>query len=90
MFPDVESRMHICMVKGVSVLEMNEYQVGGQFKKDKMMVNDTFPYALGEAAITEIQALLSEKTKGFTNKFKELVMPPDVKNNVPENRFIFL
>jgi hypothetical protein len=90
LFPDADSRMKLCMVKGVPVSDMNEYQVGGQFKKDKMLVSDTFPYALGETAISEIQDLLSEKTKGFTNKFKELVLPPDVKNNVPENRFIFL
>jgi hypothetical protein len=90
LFPDVESRLRNCMVKGDPISTMKEYQVGGQFKKDQMILSDTFPYAIGETAIHEIQELLSEKTKGFMKKFKELILPPEVWDHVPDNRFIFL
>jgi hypothetical protein len=90
LFKDVESRLKNCMVKGDSILDGEEYQIAGQFKKDQMILNDTFPFAIGETAILEIQDLLSTKTKGFMNKFKDLILPPEVRDKIPDNRFIFL
>ncbi len=89
-FSDTESRFKYCMVKGMHISTMNEYQIGGLFKKELMVVNETFPYVIGEVAINEIQNLLSEKTKGFINKFKDLVIPPDVRKKIPDKPFIFL
>jgi hypothetical protein len=86
---DYKNRLKTCMVTAENISEMNEYQIGGQFLKELMIVNESFPFTIGEKSIYEIQELLSEKTKGFMNKFKDLILPPHVKNNIPDNRFIF-
>ena len=74
------------MIENTNVNEMNEYQIAGQFYKKKMIVFDAFPFAVGETAINEIQEMLSEKTRDFSDKFKDLILPPDVREKIPNKR----
>jgi hypothetical protein len=66
-----------------------EYQIAGQFWQNSMIVFDSFPFALGETAVNEIQELLSDKTRGFSDKFKDLILPPDVRDKIPDDRLVF-
>ena len=86
---NINKRLSNCMIKSIDVNEMNEYQIAGQFYKDKMIVFDAFPFAVGETAINEIQEMLSKKTKDFSDKFKDLILPPDVREKIPDKRIVF-
>lgn len=86
---DINKRLSNCMITDQDVNNMNEYQIAGQFYKDSMIVFEAFPFAVGETAINEIQDMISEKTRGFSDKFKDLILPPDVKDKIPDDRLVF-
>ena len=86
---DISKRLSNCMIKDTKVNEMNEYQIAGQFYKNSMIVFDAFPFAVGEIAINEIQEMISEKTRDFSDKFKDLILPPEVRDKIPEDRIVF-
>ncbi len=85
---DVEGRLNTCMVKNSPVINSKEYQIAGYFLKNEMLVSDVFPYAIGDEAIEEIQNLISEKTRDFSDKFKDLILPPDVREKFPKDRIV--
>ncbi|MCB1123531.1 MAG: hypothetical protein KJT03_18405 [Verrucomicrobiae bacterium] len=68
-----------CLVKGTPVEELEEYQVGGLFTGDNMVLAD-FPFALGGVAIDEIIHLLSDETLGALNDFSDKVFGIDLPN----------
>lgn len=84
----VEERLNTCMVKNNSIKNSKEYQIAGYFLKNEMLVSDVFPYAIGDEAIEEIQNLISEKTRDFSDKFKDLILPPDVREKFPKDRIV--
>jgi hypothetical protein len=86
---DISKRLRTCMISDNEVADMKEYQIAGQFYKDHMIVFDAFPFAIGDHAIDEIQELLSKKTKDFSDKFKDLILPPDVRDKIPDDRLVF-
>jgi len=86
---DINTRLNKCMITNDDIADTNEYQIAGQFYKQTMIVFDSFPFALGETAVNEIQELLSEKTRGFSDKFKDLILPPDVRDKIPDDRLVF-
>ena len=86
---DISKRLSNCMITNIDVNEMDEYQIAGQFYKNSMIVFDAFPFAVGEIAVNEIQEMLSEKTRGFSDKFKDLILPPDVRDKIPDDRLVF-
>ena len=86
---DIDKRLSTCMIKENGVVGMEEYQIAGQFYKESMIVFDAFPFAIGDMAIEEIQDLLSKKTRDFSDKFKDLILPPGVRDKIPDNRPVF-
>lgn len=86
---DIQKRLNTCMINESDVNDMKEYQIAGQFYKKSMIVFDAFPFAIGEIAIEDIQELLSEKTRDFSDKFKDLILPPGVRDKIPDNRPVF-
>lgn len=86
---DVQTRLNTCMITGEDLSKTEEYQIAGQFWQNSMIVFDSFPFALGETAVNEIQELLSDKTRGFSDKFKDLILPPDVRDKIPDDRLVF-
>lgn len=65
-----------CFFTGDAVNGMKEYQMVGQFKGSKMVMN-TPPMIVGESAMEEMSALLSNKTIDEMNGFKEQFLGPD-------------
>lgn len=86
---DISKRLSNCMITNIDVNKMDEYQIAGQFYKNSMIVFDAFPFAVGEIAINEIQEMLSEKTRGFSDKFKDLILPSNVRDKIPDDRLVF-
>jgi len=80
-----------CFFKGSSIKEMKEYQVVAQFEGAKMVLNMP-PLVIGQEALNEMSALLSEKTidemNGFRDKF--LGPPPDIEELIYGKRLILL
>ena len=69
---DLNDWLSKCFFKGSPVKEMKEYQVVAQFDGPKMILNMP-PLVIGQEALNEMSALLSEKTidemNGFRDKF---------------------
>jgi len=80
-----------CFFKGSSVKDMKEYQVVAQFDGTKMVLNMP-PLVIGQEALNEMSALLSEKTidemNGFRDKF--LGPAPDIEELIYGKRLIML
>ena len=79
-----------CLVRNKNVKEFREYQRAGIFMNDKMLILNHFPFAFGSYAIDEIQELISEKTRNFLNGLKDKIIPPEVRDKVPDDRLIFV
>jgi len=84
---DLESRLQLCAVKNESRYEMEEYQVMGMFKGDKMLVS-VFPYLLSGKAIDEMVDLLSAETLGELDDFTDelLSWPPELSDLNPNRK----
>jgi hypothetical protein len=84
---DLESRLQLCAVKNESRTEMEEYQLMGVFKGDKMIVS-VFPYMLSGKAMDEIVDLLSAETLGELDDFTEdlLSWPPELSDINPNRK----
>jgi len=65
-----------CFFTGDPVDKMKEYQVVAQFNGNKMVMN-TPPMIVGEAAMEQMAALLSDKTIDEMNGFRERFIGPD-------------
>lgn len=79
-----------CLVRNKNVKEFREYQRAGIFINDKMLIFNNFPFAFGSYAIDEIQELISEKTRDFLNGLKDKIIPPEVRDKIPDDRLIFV
>ncbi len=64
-----------CFFKGGNISEMEEYQVVAQFEGDKMIMN-TPPMIIGTEAMNEMAELMSDKTIGDMNDFRQRFMGP--------------
>lgn len=88
---DLNEMLSRCFFKGSSVKEMKEYQVVAQFDGTKMVLNMP-PLVIGQEALNEMSALLSERTidemNGFRDKF--LGPPPDIEELIYGKRLIML
>lgn len=84
---DLESRLQLCAIKNESRYEMEEYQVMGMFKGDKMLVS-VFPYLLSGKAIDEMVDLLSAETLGELDDFTDelLSWPPELSDLNPNRK----
>jgi hypothetical protein len=75
---DINNWMSKCFFKQTPVSEMEEYQIVGMFKGDKLILNQP-PMVMGYEVMEEMSELLSQKTKdemnGFRNKY--LGPPPE-------------
>jgi hypothetical protein len=88
---DLNDWLSKCFFKGSPVKDMKEYQVVAQFDGPKMILNMP-PLVIGQEALNEMSALLSEKTidemNGFRDKF--LGPPPDIEELIYGKRLIML
>ncbi len=80
-----------CFFKGEAIQDMKEYQIVAQFNGDKMMMN-TPPMIIGEAAMDEMSALMSDKTIDEMNGFKERFLgpPPEIEELIYGKRLIMI
>ena len=87
-FSNANEKIEHCMITGDNVQNSKEYQIAGFFIKNKMVVSENFPYAISSVVIEEIQELISEKTRKFSDTFKDLILPPDVREKFPKDRIV--
>lgn len=80
-----------CFIKGSPVSQMKEYQIVAQFEGSKMILS-TPPMIIGEEAMNELSALLSEKTIDEMNDFREkfLSPPPDLEEIIYGKKLIMI
>lgn len=72
---DMDTWLSKCFFMGDEINSMTEYQVVGQFKGSKMIMN-TPPIIIGEVAMKQMAGLLSEKTTDDMNGFREKFLGP--------------
>jgi len=78
-----------CIITNKPISEYNEYQIGGYFYRNQMLT-DNLPFAIGEKAMNEIQDVISKKTRDFLDKFKDKIIPPSVRDKVPDDFLILI
>ncbi len=78
-----------CIITKKPILEYNSYRIGGMCFQNRLLLGN-FPFAIGEKAIDEIQELISKKTRDFLDGFKEKVIPPEVRDKVPDDFLILI
>ncbi|MFN8255205.1 MAG: hypothetical protein U0W24_05915 [Bacteroidales bacterium] len=78
-----------CIITKKPITEYNSYQIGGMCFRDRLLMGN-LPFAVGEKAIDEIQELISKKTRDFLDRFKETVIPPGIKDKVPDDFLILI
>jgi len=73
---DVEKWLNNCVVTGKSTDDLEEYQVYGQFKGNRL-VYGLFPYTISGEALDQIIHLISAKSLDEMNGFKDQIISPD-------------
>lgn len=88
---DLDTWLSKCFFHGGEISEMKEYQVVGQFKGNKMIMN-TPPLIIGEEAMAEMAGLLSDKTTDEMNGFKEKFLgpSPEIEEMIYGKKLIFI
>lgn len=88
---DLNQWLSKCFFKEKPVYEMKEYQLIGQFNGRHMVMN-TPPMAIGEEVMEEMAELLSEKTKGEMDRFREQFLgpPPEIEELIHGRKLILL
>jgi len=87
---EIKQNLSICFVRKKDITEFKEYQKGGFFVDGKMLIMNNSPIAMGSYAMEEIQELISEKTRNFLDGIKDKIMPPEVRNKIPKDKFVFV
>ena len=77
------------LITGKPLSEYKEFQYGGMFLRNQMMLGN-LPFAVGEKAINDMQELISEKTRNFLDGFKDKIIPPEVRDKVPDDFLILM
>ncbi len=72
---DMNTWLSKCFFKGDEINAMKEYQIVGQFKGSKLVMN-TPPIIIGEGAMKQMAELLSEKTTDEMNGFRDKFLGP--------------
>lgn len=72
---NIDNWLSKCFFYGAEISDMDEYQIVGQFKGNKLIVNSP-PIIVGEKAMYEMSELLSEKTKEDMNGIREKLLGP--------------
>lgn len=78
-----------CIISGKSVANLKEFQIAAFFQ-GKQIRYSGLPFALGYEAADELQNLLSKETKEILEGFKDYVLPPDVRDEIPDDRLILV
>ena len=87
---NTKKRITNCFITNKPVSSYKEYQIAGFFIDDCIIFTDLYPLSIGEYAIEEIQELISDKTRDYLDKFKDKVIPPSVREFVPDGRVVFI
>ena len=76
---DLNRWLSQCFFKEQPVNEMDEYEIIGQFDGANMILNSP-PMAIGQQVMEEMSELISEKTRGEMDRFREQFLgpPPEI------------
>ena len=78
---DPEKWLSHCMIKGMPMEELTEYQMGACFKGDRLVTSFMPPFMIGNVAMEEMNELLSKETKDEMDGFMDenFGIPPGIK-----------
>jgi hypothetical protein len=80
-----------CIIKGTHISELTEYQIACQCDGEYLLFTN-MPFLIGNTAMNEMMDLLSNKTIGEINGFKDKFFSPDpdLRKLFDEPKFIFI
>ncbi len=78
-----------CIITNKPISEYNEYQIGGYFFRNQLLMNN-LPFAIGEKAMKELQEIISKKTRDSLDGFKDKILPIDIRDKVPDDFLILI
>jgi len=73
-----------CMIKDTPIEQLSEYQMGAFFKGDRLLTNYLPPFMVGNAAMEEMNAVLSKETKDEMDDFMDehFGVPPELRKDL--------
>ncbi|MBN1251050.1 MAG: hypothetical protein JXR51_07385 [Bacteroidales bacterium] len=86
---DVNSWISNCIFTKKPISELNEYHIGALCVGKKLIL-DALPFAVSWDAINEMESLYSKKTKDALDGFKDLIMPPEIREKIPDGSRVIL
>lgn len=88
---DLSQWLSKCFFKEKPVSEMKEYQLIGQFNGNHLVMN-TPPMAIGDEVMEEMAELLSEKTRGEMDRFREQFLgpPPEIEELIYGRKLLLI
>ena len=80
-----------CIIKGTHISELTEYQIACQCDGEYLLFTN-MPFLIGNTAMDEMMNLLSNKTIGEINGFKDKFFSPDpdLRELFDEPKFVFI
>lgn len=87
----VEDWVSECVIKGTPVSQLTEYQIACQCDGEYLLFTH-LPFVIGNTALDEMAQLLSNKTIGEINGFKDkfFTPDPDLKKLFDEPKFVII
>ena len=84
---EAEKWLNHCVVTNKSIDDLDEYQIYGQFKGNRLVFG-LFPYTISGEVLDQIIHLISAKSLDEMNGFKDQIITPDptLKELFPTNR----
>ena len=86
----LQKKLNRCFVYDIHFSELAEYQRIAYFIEDNMILANASPILFGDKAIFEIQELLSQKTREQLEGFKDIILPPEFRETVPDGSLVFI
>ncbi|PLX11751.1 MAG: hypothetical protein C0598_07375 [Marinilabiliales bacterium] len=88
---DINEWMSKCFFTEKSINDMKEYQIVGQFRGNKLLINQ-HPMIIGDEIIDDMANILSDKTIDEMNGFKEQYLgpPPELEELIYGRKLIFI
>ena len=86
---DINNWISHCIFTKKPITKIDEYHIGGYCYGNDFVVG-ALPFAISWQAINEMESLYSKKTKDILNGFEALILPPDIREKVPDGGRVIL
>ena len=86
---DVNNWISHCVFTKKTIADLDEYHIGA-LCNGSYLILDALPFAISWDVINEMESLYSKKTKDVLDGFEDLILPPDIREKIPDGGRVVL